>query len=245
MSRLLDTINQLAAKLFFHSATLYWLRQGTKAPVPQPEGANFYDFQSAAIIARATLETYLTMFEVFLEDIVDDEREFRHAVWLLAGFVIRENADLQDAATVERRAESQRQIDELRTRIQNTPAFASLTVRQQNAALRGDRRPGAFRARLRRAGFAPQTVRTIHQYLSAFVHSDGLAGAQILWATSAGQQIEFIESQMRIVMVVMAKMIGGYGRVFPSAEAQCLAAPQAAYLADVYSGAGALLDLLR
>lgn len=237
--------NQLATKLFFHGATIYWLRQGTKAPVPQPDGADFYDFPSVAIITRAILETYLTMFEVFLEDIDDDEREFRHAAWLLYGFVIRENTILQDEVTAGRRAESQRQIDEMRTRIQNTAVFASLTGPQQGEVLGGNRLPKEFRARLRRAGFAPQTVRVIHRYLSGFVHSDGLAGAQIIWAVSAEQQIGFIESLMRIVMVVMAKMIREYRRVFPSAEAWHLAKPQAAQLADVYSGAGALLDLLR
>jgi len=238
--------NQLAAKLFFHAATICWLRQGTKAPVPpQLDGADFYDFPTVAIIARATLETYLTMFEVFFENIPDDEQEFRHAVWQLSGFVIREGTVLQDLVIPERRAESQGQIDEMRTRIQNTAFFASLTTGQQNAVLRGERQPRAFEDRLGRAGFAHETVRTIHRYLSGFVHSDGLAGVQIMWAVSAARQIAFIESHMRIVMVVMAKMIREYRKAFPSAEAWCLAKAQAAHLADVYSGAGALLDLLR
>jgi len=185
------------------------------------------------------------MFEVFFEDIADDEREFRHAVWQLSGFVIREGTIFQDLVTGDRRAESQREIDKMRTRIRNTAFFVSLTAGQQKAALRGDRQPGAFSGRLRRAGFAPETVHTIRRYLSGFVHSDGLAGAQIIQANSAAQQIAFIESCMRMMMVVISKMILEYKKAFTSAEAWYLAKPQAAHLADVYSGAGSLLDLLR
>jgi hypothetical protein len=56
--------------------------------------------------------------------------------------------------------------------------------------------------------------------------------------------MEFVEALMRIVMVVLARMIREYKEAFPSAKAWYLAKPRAAHLADVYSGAGALLDLL-
>ena len=85
----------------------------------------------------------------------------------------------------------------------------------------------------------------MRRYLSGFVHADGLAAAQIEQLKTAREQVAALETSMRIVMVVMAKTVHQYRRVFPSAEAWCLAKPRAAYLAEVYSGAGALLDLLK
>jgi hypothetical protein len=235
--------NQLACKLFSHGATIYWLRQGTKAPVAKPDGIWFYDFPSVQVIARAALETYLTMFEVFFEKITDDEREYRYAIWKLSGLVIREIGCVRGRApNTGAIAASQQEIDTLRARIQKTVYFAGLTQGQQRAALRGKRSPGRFADRLRRAGFAPGVVRAVHQYLSGFVHSDGLASMQGIQANTKAKQTRFIESSMGLVMMVMARMIRKYREVFPSAEAWCLAKPEAAYLAEVYAGAGALLD---
>ena len=85
----LPDCQQLAAKLFFHCTSAYWLSLGTKAPVAESAGgANFFDFASITVIARAALETYLTMFEVFIDPIDDDEFEFRHSLWQLSGFIV-------------------------------------------------------------------------------------------------------------------------------------------------------------
>jgi hypothetical protein len=111
----LSDCNQLSANLFLHAATIYWLSQGTKAPAPEPDGASFYDFASTGVLTRATLETYLIMFEVFFEPTTDDEREFRHALWLLSGFGIREKGAPAVAIDGDCVAQSQREIDEMRS----------------------------------------------------------------------------------------------------------------------------------
>ena len=227
--------NELAAKLFFHAATIYWLRQGTKAPVPEPEGAFFYDLASVTVITRSALETYLTMFELFFEPVTDDEREFRHALWLLSGFVIREDYVPYDPTLKDRIANSQREIEEMRARIESTATFASLTDRQKRKALKGKRSVRDFKERARAAGLGPETIRLMYRYFSGYVHSDGLSAAQIIQAETKEEQIEFIESCMRIVMIAMSKMFLEYKRIFPSAEAWCLAKPKASLLAETWS----------
>jgi len=119
--------NKLALKLFYHAATIYWLRQGSKALVPEPDGALFFDVASVAVITRTVLETYLTMFELFFEQISDDEREFRHASWMLEGLVIRENLVPLDPTLVEKMAQSQLEIEKLRARIKKTDAYQLLS----------------------------------------------------------------------------------------------------------------------
>jgi hypothetical protein len=131
---------QLATKLFFHAATIYWLREAsTKAPVPRSikNGCSFYDFPSVTVLTRATLETYLTMFEVFFEPATEDEFEFKHALWLLSGFVIRENYISSDPALQHQFAKAQKEIQEMRNRIQKTKKYKSLKSGERRDVSKG------------------------------------------------------------------------------------------------------------
>lgn len=217
--------NRLALKLFFHAATLLWLKQGTRAPVPEPDGAYFYDIASSAVITRSALETYLTMYELFFEPISDDEREFRYAVWILSGFVIRNDILTSDPTLIA-----------MRKRIRNTTTFASLSSKQQRLVLeKGKKLSKDFKKRTKAAGFSPIIFRRMNQYLSSYVHSDGLSATQIIDADTPEKQQGYIKNYMNLVMMVMAKMILEYRKLFPSAEAWCIAKPKAFLLAEHWS----------
>ena len=229
---------KLAAKLWFHAATIYQLCQGTRIPVPySTRGSDFRDFPSAIVLARAVLETYLTMFEVFFEPDNDDEREFRHALWQLSGFVIREEwvatrTQSQVAGQIE-------EIQKMRDCLQDTKKFSSLKPGEQREVLKGKRKRD-WVSTAQAAGFGKQTIRLIYRYQSGYVHADGLSGAQII-SLQTPQQIEFIESQMHIVMIVLSKMIYQYAEKFPEARAICAGNPDAFHKAKVWSGAAEIL----
>lgn len=232
---------QLAAKLFMHAASIYWLAQGTRAPAPTSlGGACFYDFPSIAVLTRAALETYLTLFEVFLEPATTDELEFNHALWQLSGFVLREGWVPQDPTLRDWARESGKEIHAMRSRLENTNKFASLKRGEQKQTLRGIRRRD-WAAVAGAAGFGEQTIRLMYAYYSGYVHADGLSGAQIMGAKTAGEQQRFIEGHVRLVMVVLSKMVIGYAKKFPEARAVCTAAPEAYAVAALWSGAASLL----
>ena len=233
----LPDCQQLADKLFFHAATIYWLRQGTKAPGPHfPNGeAWFYDFASVAVIARTALETYLTLFEVFFEPTTDDEFEFNHALWQLSGFVIRENFVPSDSALQPQVAKLQQEIANMRTRLRKTQKFNSLTPREQKDVLKGKRRRD-WTSVAKAAGFGEQTIRQMYAYYSGYVHADGLSGVQIVDAKTAQDQIGYIETHMTTVMMVMSKLIIEYANKFSEARAICDKNPVAFYRAQVWSG---------
>lgn len=237
----LPDCQQLAAKLFFHAATIYWLRQGTRAPLrSSEEGAFFYDFASVAVLTRAALETYLALFEVFLEPTTEDEFEFNHALWQLSGFVIREDFVPSDPTLQNWVADSQKEIQQMRTRLQKTKKFGSLKRGEQRDVLKGKRRrdwPSVAKA----AGFGEQTVRLMYAYYSGYVHADGLSGAQIMSAQTAQDQIQFIERHMHTVMIVLSKMIVEYVKKFPEAKAVCDKNADTFYLAEILSGAASRL----
>jgi hypothetical protein len=228
---------QLAAKLFFHAATVYDLRFGTKVPLlSSMNGADFYDFASVAVITRAALETYLTLFEVFFEPATDDEFEFSHALWKLSGFVVRENYIPADPELQSQFTNAQQEIQDMRNRLQKTAKFASMACHQQKEVLKGKRKR-ARKSVANAAGFGQQTIEGMYAYYSGYVHADGLSGAQIEIAKTAHEQIEHIEFHMKTVMVVMSKMIVGYAKKFPEAKAACNTNMDTFYIAETLAQA--------
>lgn len=213
----LPDCQQLAAKLFFHCASAYWLSLGTNTPVPESaDGANFFDFASITVIARAVLETYLTMFEVFI-DPVDDEFEFRHALWQLSGFIVREGISPTDPSLEDAAIKAGQDIEHLRDRIRSTQAFEALTTRQKRNALKGRRSRDWGQVALA-AGFGIQFIRRIYSYYSGYVHADGLSGVQIISAISAGEQKFHIRIDLFTILLCMSKMILDYANKFEEAE---------------------------
>ena len=241
-SRLVDC-EQLAVKLFFHAATVYQLSEiGTKAPVPYSlkEGSSFYDFPSIVVLTRAILETYLTLFEIFFEPVTEDEFEFNHALWLLSGFVIRENFAPSDPTLQEQMAKAQEEIQEMRDRLQKTEKYKSLKPGEQRKILKGEG-IRSWKSVAKAAGFGEETIKRMYAYYSGYVHADGLSGAQIVAAQTAQDQLTHIEIHMRAIMIVLSKMILDYAKKFSEAKVVCDKNPDTFYKAEIWSGAVSLL----
>lgn len=227
---------QLAAKLFIHSATVYWLgEEGTKAPVPySTKGASFFDFPSVAILTRAIFETYLTMFEVFFEPKTDDDFEFHHALWQLSGFIIRVDYTPADPRLQDEFTKAQNEIQEMKSRIQNTEKFKSLKSGEQRDVLKG-KGLRSWKSVAKAAGFGEKTIQKMYTYYSGFVHADGLSATQIMAAQNRQDQVEHIEIHMRVIMLVLSKVIVEYAGKFPEAQTVCNNDPDAYQRAVIWS----------
>ena len=176
----LPDCQQLAAKVFMHAASIYWLSRGTKAPVPRtiPSGSDFVDFSSIAVLARAALKAYLRLFEVFFEDVSEDEREFRYQLWQLSGMVVREMHMPTHTELTNHVEQSKSYIAEIRRRLSSTHRFRSSSQKQQRAYLEGRPPKRKLEDLAKSAGFNENTVRLIYSYYSAYAHADGLSGIQ-------------------------------------------------------------------
>ena len=93
------------------------------------------------------------------------------------------------------------------------------------------------------AGFGENTItiRQIYSYQSGYIHADGLSGAQVFGLKTMQEQIEFIEINMRIVMIVLSKLIIEYSKKFPEAKAACEKNVEIFNRAQVWSGSVQLL----
>jgi hypothetical protein len=212
---------QLATKLFFHGATIYYLRDGTKTPSPYSiGGTNFIDFASAAVIVRAALETYLVLYDVYFGPTSDDEFEFEHATWKLAGFVIRENYKPSDPTFKNNYKTSQEQIHEIRERIKKTARFQSLKPNQQKSVLQGKRIKNRKRTG-ESAGFGEKVLTLLYKYYSGYVHADGLSASQIMASETREEQIKMFKFHMLFMMILLSKLIVEYAKRFPESAQAC------------------------
>jgi hypothetical protein len=238
---------QLALKLYSHATTVYWLRAAaTKAPVPysMENGSSFHDFSSITVLTRVIMETYLNLFHVFFEPTTDDDFEYNHALWLLSGFILRENYTPSDPLLQGRIPEERRRIDELKTRLQATKRFKALNSNPQNstlnktqrAILRGAR--ASSKSSAKAAGFSGEMIEHLYSFQSSYVHADGLSGLQIQIADTSQDQIEFIETQMQVIMIFLSKMILDYANKFPESKAACDKDPAAYAQAQAWVDAG-------
>jgi len=242
--RRLPDCQQLAAKLFMHASSIYWLSQGTRAPVPRalPTGTNFWDFPSVAVLTRAVLETYLNLYEVFFEPISEDEREFRYQIWLLSGFAVREMHRPSDPAIASQVAQSQSDIQEIRRKLSRTRKFKRLSEKAQESLLKGKRPHRDWTVVAKAAGFGEKSIRWMYAYYSGYAHADGLAGAQIIAANTRAQQIEFVDLHMRTTMMVLAKMILDYRAAFRESKRACDAKPDALFRAEIWANVASRLQ---
>lgn len=154
----------------------------------------------------------------------ENEREFHHAIWVLSGFVIRD--ELQSSNPT---------IEAVRDRIRNTSVFVSLTSKQKRRVLKGIRISKGIKERAKAAGFGSTTIKLMNQYLSSHVHSDGLSAVHNIDADTSKKQLENIDMNMNLLMMIMAKMILEYKRLFPSVEELCKENHESIKLAEKWS----------
>ena len=231
----LPDCQQLTTKLFLHAASLYWLSNGTKTPAPKSKGGiSFFDFASTAVIVRAALETYLTLFEVFFEPTSDDEFEFRHALWQLSGFIVLEDFVPSDPSLNQDYLQAQQDIAILRQRITQTKHFIQLNSKQKKEILQG-KRVRKWHDIAHSAGFGIQFIRRIYALYSSYVHADGLSASQIFAAETADKQREYIQNDMLTLLLLMSKLIVEYTRRFPESKAVCERFPGVYRHAQIWS----------
>jgi hypothetical protein len=233
----------LAAKLFEHAASAFWLSKGTRVPELPDVPVDFFDHGTVTLIARAALETYLVFYYIFLDPRTEDEFEFRFNGWMLAGLAERERHPFRLAEHQAQLAAEKPLYESFRRAIRQTKTFKSLGGRKNGAktqqmVLKGRKwRFHPWREIAVRAGFGPEYSQSLYAYLSDYAHSGSLAALQVGQAQSRQVQVEFVGSGLRIIMVVLCKMIAGLTERFPKATEGLETDPEARHTCEVLAEA--------
>jgi hypothetical protein len=229
----------LAAKLFEHAASAYWLSKGTCVPEMPDIEVEFLDHGSVTVIARAALECYLRFYYIFIDPTSDDQFEFRYNAWMLSGLAPRERYPFQLAEHQAQVAAEKPLYESYRRAIRQTSTFKNLGKRRkgkktQQRVLDGKKwRFHPWVEIATRAGFGPEYSRTVYDYLSDYAHSGALAALQVSQAQTRQIQLAHVSSNLRIIMVVLCKMVDSFTEKFPRAAEGLKSDPQAKHVCDV------------
>ena len=225
----------LAAKLFEHAASAFWLSKGTRVPEMSALEVDFCDHSSIALLARAALECYLVFYYVFLDPKSEDEFEFRYNGWMLAGLARREHYPFQLAEHRIRVDEERPLYESLREAVKQTTTFQRLKGKAQDRLLlKGKRwRLHPWTEIAKRAGFGPQYIDSLYDYLSDYAHCGALATLQVSQAQSREDQLEHAKSSLRTIMIVLCKMMNSYTEKFPEAAEALESDPEASHICEI------------
>ena len=217
----LEDIQHLATKLLSHASTLSGLTQNHNMLVQRiPQGDQVVDFPSVIVIARTVLESYVSMFEVFFEPSDDDEFEFQHALWQLAGYVFAEDYPVDDPSIQRQSQLAKNAAEDARNRLKATKVFSTKSVGAKRDALKGRRAGRDWESVARKAGFGEVHLKKVYKQYSGYAHSDGLSGQTFMFADR--EQINaFLDVVMYMSMACVSKMILGYAAKFPSVLRFC------------------------
>lgn len=207
----------LAKKIYYHASSMYHLSLGT--PIyGENEKAYIRDFASMIVISRAILETYLVLFEVYVEPKSLEELDYRDAVYSLKGFSIRETF-VPNYKFVKRYEKVIQDIDVMRDRIKNTVRFNSFKDKNHKTqSLRGNIMPKReLGEKMRSAGFGPKNQKQ-YALQSAYTHSDSLSLAQIEQNENTDQSTIFINTYLVNTMAILGKVIQDFAQLFPEAK---------------------------
>jgi hypothetical protein len=235
----------LAAKLFFHLASLLYLRGGTRFERLGGIDGHFYDFASSAILARTAMETYLTFYFIFIAPTSDDERHFRFQVWRLGGLLDRQRFTPTSEEGRERLKQEALQIEHLRNQIQDNPAYAQLPAKRQEDARKGKWKFGNSWVDLAVvAGSSQRYFVSLYAYLSSYAHSGYLSALQIGQAQDEQVQYQLCEIYIGVGLTIMSHFLVGYSSFFSPVQELIAANPADAALLEKWHLIGSDMNKL-
>ena len=213
----LNDAQVLSTKLFHHLVSMNYLAKGTTIEAAEIENFSYIDHGSIKVIARASLETYLVFFYLFVGDDLELSK-FRHNLWHLGGLSERQKYEMtiengRAVLNLEKQAMRKLQVE-----IENSPFFDTYTDNQKRQLLKGAWRTGISWISLGiSAGFDPRYFKNTYNYLCGYSHSSYASIMQVGQAQTLEDQRMLTHSILGIGLVIMGHFIFTYPTVFPDA----------------------------
>jgi hypothetical protein len=213
----------IATKLFFHLGSLYHLQDGTSftgAPGALFGSANYVDFPSIAVLARAAFETFLTFHFIFVEPKTQEEKQFRHTVWRIGGLRDRQRYFSFTKAGKSRQEQERAQIEELEAIIRNGSIFKDLDEPRKKDAIKGKWRFGKkWEDLAEMTGIHKNYFVSMYSYISSHAHTGYIGVLQLSQADDISIQRDLAGMYTYVGLMIMSHFVMCYCNIFPEAKA--------------------------
>ena len=224
----------LAAKLFQHLGSLFYLTRGTNLPKLADTNIGYIDYPSVTVLARAAFETFLTFHYIFVAPSTMEEKRFRYKIWEIGGLRDRQRFTLFTEEGIEKQQSEKKQLEHLLKEIKTTSFYNQLDNRLQKETRRGNwkyKKSWADLAEI--AGFDRIYFNNVYCYLCSYAHTSNLSVLQIGQATNRNIQSKFAETWLGLGLILMGRFIFSYVSIYPKASSVLTAFPDAARTAKI------------
>ena len=171
----------LAFKFCFHTASFLRLFSGTEIPY-QVAGKNIvvFDEPTAIVLFRTILENYMTFFYLYVDNVPDEEKEFRFMVYEYCGMKQRTGFDVRSNEAKAKQAAELMDVQNLKAKIEASPYFDKMEKRAKKLVMDGVKaRFFSWPELLRKCGFREDLFKNIYGYKSNYTHSEFISLMQI------------------------------------------------------------------
>ena len=212
----LNDFQSLSLKLFRQLCSTKTISTGCVFQSKTGSTYEFIDQGSVCILARASIETFLTLHWLFNGDM--ELSKFRHCVWQYAGLQDRVEHTATTTEGRMKQASAREQQAELLSFIQSSIPFKKYSTKEQAQLLKGNWRVSwSWGEEAVRAGFHRKYFDNVYGYLCGYSHSSYISAMQIGQAQNLPTQRRMSEAGLQISVHVMAHFIHLYVATFPPA----------------------------
>lgn len=224
----------LAVKMFRHLASMRQLADGLTVTFPRTKFSHV-DHSSVMLLARASVETYLTFFYVFIDPATENQQKFRFKAWMLAGLMDRQKIHTNTKEGNEVKKSEARMIKALKNDLPNFDSFIKLDEKERKMILNGNWRMRNSWGNLATvAGFNDTYFKNIYGYMCGYAHSSYISVLQVSQAKSIDEQIKLSNIMLSVGVVLMSHFIFSYASLFKNAEIALDNNPEIKKLAETW-----------
>jgi hypothetical protein len=235
----------IATKYFQHASSILYLSRKTKLSDFPSAPLEFTDSASIFVLVRASLETFLTFYYVFVEPKDSDEQNLRCWVWRAAGLTTRQQFPIQHIKEFKQQlSEEKGKAEELYRMIETNSAYLQLNRSDKKKILNGDWRLKSWSEIAQSAGLAKDLPmnKGIYKYLCEHAHCGSISAAQTKQASLNKEQERLIQFIFHYMPIVTANFIHGYCQLFSKSKDALMADVDNSYMVEMLLKLGKMIS---
>jgi hypothetical protein len=206
--------NKFANHCFF---TIYLTYNRNQFKLPS-KAIELHALPSIDVLARASIEAFLTFHYVFYSPKSDEEKNYKYWAYRLAGHMERKNLPILSPEYREKLDEDNKAVIDFSAKLVANSSFNNLTSSQRNKILRGDWRLLSWKDIALEANLS-RMIALHYGHLCGFAHSSSLSVLQMAQAHQKHEQKLLTTPSIYTTNIVIANFINEYCCLFNKCEA--------------------------
>jgi len=209
----------LAIKFYSHAISTLYIHRGVNIPDLIIPIKDYSDPSSLDVLVRATFETFLVFYYIFIDSNDINEIDFKYQSWELAGLYLRQKFPATLEENIKKLEEERRMIEELKQKIASNSVFRAFTEKQKNSYFskleKSNWRSQGWAEIALSAGFSELNSKIIYSYLCEHAHSGNISATQVSQSADFTIRRELMNSSIGHLIICVANMIKFYCQYFP------------------------------